>query len=152
MPTAGEFCSRRVVIAKKGDSLVEAARRMRDEHVGSLVVVEDEDGGKRIPIGVLTDRDIVVGVVATNPDDLPRLMVGDVIVGELIKAWEDDDLADTLKRMRSYGVRRIPVLGRDGELVGLVSFDDIVEYLSEEVNDLATLLSREQSREHQVRP
>jgi CBS domain-containing protein len=151
MPTAGEFCSRRVVIAKKGDSLVEAARRMRDEHVGSLVVVEDEDG-KRIPIGVLTDRDIVVGVVATNPDDLPRLMVGDVILGELIKAWEDDDLADTLKRMRSYGVRRIPVLGRDGELVGLVAFDDIVEYLSEEVNDLATLLSREQSREHQVRP
>jgi len=127
---------------------VDAARRMRDEHVGSLVVV-DEAAGRRIPIGILTDRDLVVGVLARIDRRIDAVTVGDVMTSDVVKAWEDDDLADTWKRMRSYGVRRIPVVDADGALAGIVAFDDLVEWLQEQVNDLTQLLSRERRQEQE---
>jgi CBS domain-containing protein len=151
MPTAGEFCNRRVAIAYRGEPIVDAARRMRDENVGSLVVV-DEAAGRRIPIGILTDRDLVVGVLArTDRRHIDAVTVGDVMTSDVVKAWEDDDLADTWKRMRSYGVRRIPVVDADGTLAGIVAFDDLVEWLQEQVNDLTQLLSRERRQEQERR-
>ncbi len=152
MVTAGEFCNRRVVIAHVSDSLFDVARRMRDEHIGALVVVDEVDGRRR-PIGIVSDRDIVVEVLAVKPDsDVRTLTVADAMSPELIKAWEDDALLDVLKRMRAYGVRRIPVVDSDGVLAGLITFDDLVEQLADETHDLATLLSRERRHESKSRP
>ncbi len=146
MTTAGEFCNRRVVIARAGESVIEAARRMRDEHVGSLVVVEDR-GELRVPVGMITDRDIVTWVLARSDRHLDAVMVGDVMATEVVTATEEEPLVDVMKRMRSFGVRRIPIVDDEGGLQGLVTFDDLVEQLADETRDLAQLLGRERRRE-----
>lgn len=148
MVTAGEFCNRTVYIARAADSLLGAAKRMHDEHVGSLVVVEDVDGGRR-PIGIITDRDILVRVLSTKHEHLGAMSVGDVMSKELVRAWEDESLVDVLKRMRSYGIRRVPVVDPDDMLAGIVTFDDLVEQVADELHDLATLIGRERRREAQ---
>src|SRR3990172_5533276 len=103
---AGELCNREVVFAYRNTPLVEAARLMREHHVGSLVVVVDRLS-ERVPVGILTDRDIVVAVVAKALD--PRaLTVGDVMAGELLTVREQDGIPDTLRLMREKGVRRVP--------------------------------------------
>jgi predicted transcriptional regulator len=148
MPTTGEFCSRSVAIAYRWETLRDAAERMRAKHVGCLVVIDDIDGA-RFPIGMLTDRDIVLGLLATKERTLDSTTVGDVMAEEIVKARESEDLPEALMRMRSFGVRRMPVVAEDGTLQGIVSFDDLVEYVSEEVGDLARLLPREQQLERE---
>ncbi|HEY5146910.1 MAG TPA: CBS domain-containing protein [Polyangiaceae bacterium] len=147
----GEICSRTVSSVGPSTSLLGAARRMRDDHVGDLVVV-DERGGRPVPIGVLTDRDIVVGVLAKDADHLRSLDVGDVIEGPLVTATEDEDLWPVLRRMRSFGVRRVPVVDAEGVLVGLLSADDIIPALGDELAELAALVSRQARREPGRRP
>ena len=148
--TAGELCTRTVVTAGAGEPVVEAARRMRDHHVGALIVVDPKDA--RRPVGILTDRDIVVSAVAQSPDKLDSLLVGDVMTSELVTARPSETLEAALAKMRSRGVRRLPVVNAEGRLEGLLTFDDIVEIMSEELRDLVGLVAREQKREREERP
>ncbi len=150
MVTVGEFCNRRVVTIGKTDTVVEAARRMRAQHVGSLVIVQ-EDGGKVVPVGLVTDRDIVVGVVATASPYLETVQVGDLATDALVTARENESLVDALGRMRTHGIRRMPVVNDAGALEGLVAFDDLLELLSGELSELTRLVAREQRREAQKR-
>ncbi len=152
MPTAGEFCNRRVVVAKKGETILDAARRMRDEHVGSLVVIDHPANVNAVPVGILTDRDIVVRVLANTDRHVHALRVGEIMTEKPILAWEDDDLADVLKRMRSYGIRRVPVVDREGILQGVITLDDILEFLQEQVAEMSVLLSREKQKEASSAP
>lgn len=147
--TAGEFCNRTVVIAHRGESLLEAARRMRSMHVGNLVVV-DEHAGRRIPVGIITDRDIVLGAVADGPDRLARLAIEDVMTSELVTAFESEDVEELIRRMRSHGVRRVPVVANDDRLVGIIAFDDLVGLVAEQLGFLAQLLGREGAREQRA--
>jgi CBS domain-containing protein len=147
--TTGEICTRSVTIAFKGTSLVGAARLMRENHVGSLVVVE-ETGGMRIVVGMLTDRDLVTAVLAADVD--PRsLNVGDVMVTDLVTAREEDSLIDLMRTMRRKGVRRIPVVGGQSELIGLVTLDDVLDILSQELALLVAAIDSEGKRERQMR-
>jgi len=145
MPTAGELCNRTVVIAKRKELVRDIAQRMLDHHVGSVVIVDEVDG-RRVPVGIVTDRDIVLAVVAGGRD-AQSTQVEDVMSTDLVKAWEDDDASDAIKRMRSCGIRRLPVINDDDGLEGIIAFDDVLEFLAEQIEDLATLLSREQLRE-----
>lgn len=144
--TIGESCNRHVVIARRDESLAEAARRMRDLHVGALVVADEQDG-RRIPVGVLTDRDLVVSVLAGGRGDPEALTVGAVMTAQPVTAREGEDLLDALKKMRSFGVRRLPIVNEGGGLEGIVTFDDVVSVLAEELSDLSDLMVREQKRE-----
>lgn len=146
---AVELCTRDVVVATREEPIVTAAQRMRDEHVGDLVVV-DEIGGRRVPVGIITDRDIVVHLVADGPARVARSRVADAMSEVLISAHEDDDVSDVLGRMTANGVRRIPLVDDDGCLAGLLSFDDVVALLSEELVDLSHLIVRQQRRERQA--
>lgn len=148
--TVGEYCNRETVIVEKGASLVEAARLMRDYHVGDLIVVEKSAAGPK-PIGLLTDRDIVVELIAEGID-LKAVTIGDVMSFDLHTAWEGDSLGDALKHMRDKGVRRIPVIDRDGLLVGIMTVDDIIEVMAEQLGDVVKLISHEQRREQKQRP
>jgi CBS domain-containing protein len=150
MASAGEFCNRRIVIAKAGESLSDAARRMLDEHVGCVVVTE-EDGGVTRPVGILTDRDIVVGVLARTDRHVHTLTVGDVMTPGPVTAQEDEPFEDVFKRMRSFGVRRIPVVNEKEGLEGLMTFDDWVEFLEEQIVDLASVMTRERKHEARLR-
>ncbi|OFZ85907.1 MAG: histidine kinase [Betaproteobacteria bacterium RBG_16_66_20] len=146
---AGELCNREVVFAYRNTPLVEAARLMREHHVGSLVVVVDRLS-ERVPVGILTDRDIVVAVVAKELD--PRgLTVGDVVTGELIAVREKDGMPDALRLMREKGVRRVPVLTHSGALAGILTIDDLLDLMAEELGALARTINRERVRETRAR-
>jgi signal-transduction protein with cAMP-binding, CBS, and nucleotidyltransferase domain len=145
----GEICNRTVVVAPKELALSEAARLMRQHHVGSIVVVEDSDAG-RVPVGMLTDRDIVVGVVAKDVD-ARTLSVGEVMSDELVSVREGDSVFDTLRWMRSRGVRRVPVTGAAGVLIGILTIDDVLEIVADELREMARTIGSERVHEEQAR-
>ncbi len=147
--TAGEVCTRTVTVAFRNTTLGEAARLMRDNNAGCLVVV-DEVQGLRIVVGLLTDRDIVTDIIAAevNPD---TLRVEDVMTTELVTARETDSLIDLLRSMRRKAVRRIPVVGARAELVGLVTLDDLLDIVSEELVLLVGAIDSQSQRERPMR-
>lgn len=136
-----DTCRHGVVVTYRAVVLSEAARLMRDRHVGCLVVVEDRDTGKW-PVGMLTDRDIVVSAVAADRD--PRTMsVGDVMSADLVCVRDDDDVLDALALMRRRGVRRVPVVTRAGMLAGIVTLDDLLRGAVAQLDDLAAAIGGE---------
>ena len=145
----GEICNREVVIAEKSLGVTEAARLMRTHHVGDLIVVEERDG-RRHPVGIVTDRDIVVEVVAArvNPE---TLKVGDIMGPEVATVLESAGLFEALRYMRDKGVRRMPVVESTGGLVGILTLDDLLSLLAEEMTELAKLVSHERHREAAAR-
>jgi len=126
-------------------SLAEAARVMRDQHVGSLVVIETRESGI-FPVGILTDRDIVIEIIAKDIT-ITDVSVGDIMTFALLKASEDEDVFEVAQRMRARGVRRVPVVSRLGELIGIIAADDILELLSEELTLLSRISGREAEQE-----
>lgn len=146
----GEICNRDVAIIGKNGTIEEAAQYMREHHVGALVVTE-ERAGVPVPVGILTDRDIVVEVIAEEVDP-GTVLVGDIMSGDLLTAQERDGIWETMQRMRIKGVRRVPVVNSHGGLEGVVSLDDLLELLSEELAQLSKLVAREQRREASTRP
>ena len=148
----GDICSRNTVTIREFDDLTAAAQLMRQQHIGYLVVIEPKvDERAVMPVGVITDRDIVVGVVARDTD--PRsLRVGDVMTRQPILAREDGSVAAALHHMREIGVRRVPVVDRGGALVGVLSLDDVLDSLAEELTEVASSIRRELKVEKALRP
>jgi CBS domain-containing protein len=145
-----DFCSRTVAVIEPTASLREAALLMRDAHVGALVVTERKGGVTR-PVGVITDRDIVVAVVAVPGARPEGIRVGDAMSAEPRVARDDDGLAEAVKAMSEAGVRRLPVVTGDGSLFGVVTLDDALRVLAAELGALAVALSRGREREAQRR-
>ncbi len=145
----GEICNREVVVAFPKESAAEAAKLMRQYHVGDLVIVE-EGKDRRVPVGIVTDRDLVVEVMAKELDPA-KFTVGDLMTRELLTAREQDGIYETIQRMRVHGVRRVPVVDAGGGLVGIVSIDDLFSLLAEEMGDLVRVTAREQAVEAAAR-
>lgn len=145
----GEICSRVVIVARRNSGALEAARLMRGQHVGALVVVDGE-GESSHPVGIVTDRDIVVEVMAPEVD-ASAFTVGDIMAGDLVTVRASDGVFETIRLMESKGVRRVVVVDAAGRLVGILSLDDLVELLAEELSSLAKAISREQRREQERR-
>jgi len=144
----GEYCNREVVYVERDSSIIDAAKLMRLYHVGDVVVVK-EYNGRRMPVGILTDRDIIVKLVAEEVA-LDDVNVGDVMSFELQVAREQDDLYETLQRMRMRGVRRMPVIDLSGALIGLLTFDDLLELISEQLAQVAGLVDAELHNEQSL--
>ena len=144
----GEICNREVVYVNRDVSVHAACKLMRHYHVGSLVVV-DEVGGKRVPAGILTDRDIVVEIDAMDLDS-KVITAGDIMSQELVTVPESHGVLETIEVMRFKGVRRIPIVDGDNRLVGIVTIDDLLEVLAEELTDIARIVAREQTHEQQA--
>ena len=148
--TAGDLCTRETVCVPRTASLTDAARLMRERHVGSLVVVDEQPAG-RVPAGVITDRDLVTAVLA--PDvDLHALRVEDVMSTEPVVAQERASLFDALAVMRSKGVRRLVVTDTQGLLQGVLALDDVIEVVSEQLQAVARALASGRGREQRSRP
>jgi CBS domain-containing protein len=135
---------------RRDEHVTVAAQRMRDLHVGTLVVVDEQDG-RRIPVGLVTDRDLVVRVLSDSARDVDALVLANVMTSEPVTAREEDNLWDVIKKMRSFGIRRLPVVNDRGGLEGILSFDDLIDLVAEELSDLSTLVSREQKRERETK-
>jgi CBS domain-containing protein len=148
--TIGSICKRNVAVAPKGESIVAAAKRMRMLHVGTVVVVADRDG-KKMPIGILTDRDIVLSIVASDAEHLPYLSVDEAMSDQLLTAGEETSIADALKLMQERGVRRLPVVDHAGALVGIVTADDVIRFLADELGQVVQLMNREEQVERRYR-
>ena len=148
--TVGEVCQRNVAITVKNETIVDAARHMRTAHVGDLVVIETQQN-RRVPIGIITDRDIVVGAVAANAGHLETLVVGDIMSPDPATAREAEPLEAALKKMEQRGVRRLPVVDGDGALVGILTLDDALQMLAEQQAGLAKIVMEEQRHERHFR-
>jgi CBS domain-containing protein len=151
MMDVAQLFSRDSVTVRETDELTDAARLMRERHVGYLVVVEPDFAGTTVrPIGVLTDRDIVVGVVAREVN--PRTMlVREVMTRNPVVLNATDPLSTALQEMRRIGVRRMPVVGKLGELLGVLSLDNVLDALSAELGNLAGAIRNEQRFEKALR-
>jgi len=132
----GSICNRRVITASPQLDIQTAAERMREEHIGFLVVVPEQPRGPQPPLGVLTDRDIVVAVVAKRADPA-TLKVGDVMSIQPVVTGESDSIDLALRTMRRAGVRRLPVVNGRGEVVGVLSLDDLLEFVASEMESLS---------------
>jgi CBS domain-containing protein len=147
--TIGEFCNREVIILNREDTVLEAAKLMRKYHVGDVVVVEQR-GDKRVPVGILTDRDIVVELVALEVD-ITKILVGDAMSNELLMVHENEQLTDLVQKMQGKAVRRVPVVDDSGALVGIVTADDLIDLIAEQLTSLVGMVQREQHRERRTR-
>jgi CBS domain-containing protein len=145
-----DFCSPQVVLAEPAMSLREAALLMRDRHVGALVVVEKKEGVAR-PVGILTDRDIVVAVVAVPEARPEAIRVADAMSARPAVAREDEGLFEVVQRMSERAVRRLPVVAPDGSLKGIVTLDDVLRVMSAELGQLAEGLRWGRMREGEKR-
>jgi CBS domain-containing protein len=143
-----QICTPAVVCCSRETSALEAACLMRKQHIGDLVVVDQLDDA-RVPVGVITDRDIVVQVLG-NELDPAATPVGKVMRTPLVTAQETEDASDAIARMRANGVRRLPVIGRGGVLMGIVTLDDLLKLLASETNALLEIVARQQDREQRT--
>jgi CBS domain-containing protein len=146
----GEVCNRQVSVAYEHERVDEAAKLMRKHHVGSLVVVAKDNARGIVPVGILTDRDIVVGVLTAGLD-YRTVSVGEIMTRDPISVGEDEDVLDALKLMRRRGIRRLPVLTRAGTLAGIVTIDDVLELFAEQLDELVKAIASEQLREVRAR-
>jgi len=131
----GKICVKPVVTASAQMTVDEAARSMRSKNVGALVVV---NAGR--PVGMLTDRDIAVEVVAKGMDP-DAVRVGEVMHKKPITIRDDLGIFDAAKAFARTGVRRLPVVRRDGTLVGVLAVDDLIMLLGNELGHVAGALS-----------
>lgn len=139
---AAMLCTRDVATCTTQATVVEAAETMRDAHAGDLVVVHEQEDGRRMPVGMVTDRDIVLTVVRADAQ-AGSLFVGDILSAPVAIANADDDIWLLAKRMRQHGVRRLPVVGDDGELVGVVSLDDLLRAAAALLDELRLVAARQ---------
>lgn len=144
-----EICVLDVASCGRDAGILEAARLMRQHHTGDLIVVDDPDGD-RVPVGIVTDRDIVVEVLA-NGLDLTATRVAQIMSARLVIAASAEDTSDAMDRMRLHGVRRLPVVDHDGRLMGIVTLDDMLTLHAAQATVLADIVSKEQHREHRTK-
>ena len=144
----GEICSRVVVVVRRATLVTDAARLMRQHHVGALVVIDGDEQAQ--PVGIVTDRDMVIEVLAANAA-VPGLTVGEIMAPAIVTVGPDDGVFETIGMMQTKGVRRVVVVDDARRLIGIVSLDDLLEVLAEEMIGLAKTISGEQRRERKAR-
>jgi signal-transduction protein with cAMP-binding, CBS, and nucleotidyltransferase domain len=140
-----DLCTHAAVTVQGDVNLTECARLMRENHVGSLVVL-DESGRRAHAAGMLTDRDIVVGPVAAGLDP-GTLKAGEVMTSPLATVRDDDDILDALARMREHGTRRLAVLDARKQLVGVVAMDDLLAAIAQQIDAFVNIVKAEQGKE-----
>ena len=145
----GEICTIQTVTCTRDETVQGAALLMRKHHVGDLIVI-DQAGGEAAPVGIVTDRDIVVSVIALGLDPA-GLQVDDIMSDDLLTCRENDDVYETIEHMRLRGIRRVPVVNAAGGLRGIVSVDDLLEFLAEEMGDLSRISASGQAHEKRAR-
>ena len=144
-----EVCVLDVAACGADVSILEAARLMRRHHTGDLIVVDDPDGD-RVPLGIVTDRDIVVEVLA-NELDPANTTVAKIMSTRLVVASATEEVSAAVDRMRLHGVRRVPVVEEGGRLMGIVTLDDVLKLHAAQSAALSEIVSKEQGREYRAR-
>jgi len=145
----GEICNRNVIITSRETAVVQVAQLMREHHVGSIVITEVQNDCN-IPVGIITDRDLVIELISKEVD-IASVTAGDVMSTEIITATESSHIYDILKLMRGKGIRRVPVVNDEKVLIGIVTVDDLLDVVISELDDIVNIVAIEQKREKQLR-
>ncbi|CAM3026111.1 CBS domain protein [Legionella steigerwaltii] len=145
----GEYCNRDVVVINGNESVKNAAKLMRSYHVGDLVLVE-EHKNQKVPIGIVTDRDLVVEVMAAGVKP-ESLLVRDILTEPFSSVFENDSLFDALEIMHSRKIRRLPVINEDKTLIGIITLDDLIEILTETMTHIVDVVKLQQKKEARQR-
>jgi CBS domain-containing protein len=145
----GEYCKKAVVAIASNTDAAEAAKLMRKLHVGFLIAHREGDALQK-PVGVLTDRDLVLGVMARDIDP-HAVTVDDIMSRQPLIANEADELSDMLQAMRLAGIRRMPVVDARGALTGIMAIDDALEVVTGLMCDIAGSIKSEQRKEWRAR-
>ena len=136
-----------VATTPSSKTITECAAQMREQHVGSLVIVDDQ----QIPQGMITDRDIAIQVVALNQDP-NKVTVADIMTTPVVTATVDESMVVALARMREFGIRRLPIVDENNKLVGVISNSNLVEELSSLLEGLVRNIHSSKAREVALRP
>lgn len=144
--TIGTVCTRNVCVSRPGAALASAVENMTRQHVGAIVVVDGSGNGGQKPIGIITDRDVVCGQLSP-PRDLFCMVVEDAMTSDIVTLKENWGIAEGLAAMTNRGVRRAPVVNQAGELVGIVSIDDLLTPLARDLAALAGLIKTQPAHE-----
>jgi predicted transcriptional regulator len=145
----GDICKRAVIAIDNSMDINAAAEVMRQHHIGFLIVYRSGDELRR-PIGVLTDRDIVIEVVAKKVDPA-TVTVNDLMAQQPLVATETEELGDVLQAMRIAGIRRVPVTDMRGALVGVIAIDDVLDLITGFMCDISGSVKSEQRQERRSR-
>lgn len=145
----GQHCKRSVISIRTTADVAEAAKLMRQQHVGFLIVCKEGEGIEK-PVGVLTDRDIVLQVTAKDVDP-HSVTVQDVMTRQPLIASEADELGDVLQAMRLAGIRRVPVVDVGGMLTGIFAVDDAIDLVTGLLCDISGSIKSEQRQERMAR-
>lgn len=141
--TIGKLCKREVITVSKEMSVHEAAGLMKKHNIGDIIIVDEENGAK--PIGIFTDRDIAIKIVAEELD--PRsITIGDAVSEELLILKEYQHFQEALEMMCARGVRRAPIVDQHGKIIGIATVDDLILLLTDELGSLAKLIRRQISK------
>ncbi len=145
MPSVEMFYERDVVCLNSTDTAMEAAKAMRENHIGNVVITENRNG-KSIPVGIVTDRDLVVSCMAEGKD-LSTCQISELIHGKIVTAREGDSISDLVKLMVNEGVSRLPIVDEDGELAGILSSKRLFQFFAQGLCELTTISQQQQERE-----
>ena len=145
-----KIATKNVVTISANATIEDAAKMMREFHVGDLVVMQN-DGHRQLPIGIITDRDIVLSTTAFGIAPW-NASVEDTMVSPFITAKATDHVDHVLNLMKEHGIKRIPLIDEEGVLTGIISADDIITFLSSELNDVTKIIPRQRDVEIHRRP
>jgi CBS domain-containing protein len=140
-----DLCNRHVATCERSASAADVARLMREHHAGEVVVV-DTIGGIQMPVGLLTDRDLVVEVMGAGIDP-ESVTAGDLMPETLVTVYESEDVQDAIWHMHTKAIRRLPVVDYTNRLRGTVALDDIAAFLASALSDLARIAPRQRTIE-----
>ncbi|MEQ1743142.1 MAG: CBS domain-containing protein [Candidatus Nitrotoga sp.] len=140
-----DSCNREAVVLQRDDTVLEAAKLMRQHHAGDVLVVEDRNG-TRIPGRIVTDRNLIMEIIAPELDG-SVITVGDIMAQALVTVKGSTGIFEAIQYMRQKSVRRLPIVNEDGGMIGILTLDDLLELLSEELLEIAKLVRNEQQKE-----
>jgi len=138
--SVGQLCKRNPVTCAFDAEIRDVVGLMREREVGSVIVVQELSGEMR-PYGIITDRDLIVRVISSG-ENLDSLTIRDVATTDLRVVREHDSVGEAIHIMREAGIKRLPVVDALGILVGIISGDDLLLHLANEVQELAALFAR----------
>jgi CBS domain-containing protein len=141
----GYICKRGVVMIDSAGTLLQAADLMREHHVGALIVTTETPDGPRVS-GVVTDRDLVIDVMARGLDGAD-VEIGQVASANIVSVSAEDDLSSAIEAMHEGGVRRLLVTNAEQRLIGIISFDDLMQACASEIEGLAKVIRNGMERE-----
>ena len=145
-----EYCNLNVICCEPDSPIAEVALLMRKHHVGDVIVVDNQQEGARIPIGIITDRDILIETIALDIE-AKLFTASDLMSAPVTTVQEDAKVAEALGIMRGKRIRRLPVVTRAGTLFGMVTTDDFVNLLAAELSMIAGLMVEQTITEGRLR-